>query len=444
MGSEFKYSDEQIQDLLEGIKEGTISEYDIPEDLYTSTANFLKKGLYEGFGSTIDNAEGKDLELLTELRENVYMFSAAKCFQEIKQISSLMFDENGDTVSAREFSKLGKATFSTWDESYGLSEYQTAKGQAAMAVKWSEIERNKDILPVLVFSTDGHACPECAPYKGFSAPVDDPVWDWLTPLLHFNCECVISQEEESHGVSGKEDYDKVQGSKGNVPKEFQMNPGKDGYVFSPEHPYFDVAKKDRAFAKNNFGLPIPATDKEVAEVITGLSIEEAQKVMADFYVPESEKEALKNYTGESFNQINSYYRGIRSNISKEAETTAATLDKFIEGAPKVTAESYRGITVDEDAFNKFKELKKGEYFTDNAFMSTSYDKSITTIFSGSSQYQVEMTIKGKTGVLIEDLSDAKREKEILFGRGSRFKIESIKTEGKKGKYGKIFVTLSEL
>jgi hypothetical protein len=36
-----------------------------------------------------------------------------------------------------------------------------------------------------------------------------------------------------------------------------MNPGKDGYIFSPDHPYFDVAPKDREFAKENFGLPIP-------------------------------------------------------------------------------------------------------------------------------------------------------------------------------------------
>ncbi|HXR84324.1 MAG TPA: hypothetical protein VN722_08450 [Hanamia sp.] len=260
MSSEFNYSDEQIQELLTGIREGVITEYDIPEDLYYATANYIKDGLYKGFGSTLEEAEGKDLELLTELRDNVYMFSAAKCFQEIKEISSLMFDENGDMVSASDFSKLGKETFSTWNEAYGLSEYQTAKGQAAMAVKWNEIERNADILPILVFDTNGSPCPECAPYEGFSAPADDPVWDWLSPLLHFNCECVLRQEEDSFGVSSDEDYEKIVSSKDDVPKEFQMNPGKDGYVFKPDHPYFEVEKKDRDFAKTNFGLPVPGKD----------------------------------------------------------------------------------------------------------------------------------------------------------------------------------------
>lgn len=260
MSGEFNYTDDQIQELLEEIREGTVDEYSIPLGLYNATANYMKHGLYEGFGSTLENVEGKDLELLTELRDNVYMFSAAKCFQEIKQISSLMFDEDGNLLSARKFNNLGKEAFDNWNTNWGLSEYQTAKGQAAQAVKWNEIERNADILPILVFSTDGHPCAECAPYENFAAPVSDPVWNWLAPLLHFNCECILMQEEESHPVSDKDDYEKITGLKDTVPKEFQMNSGKDGYVFSPKQPYFSVEKKDVAFAKNNFGLPIPDKD----------------------------------------------------------------------------------------------------------------------------------------------------------------------------------------
>jgi hypothetical protein len=60
------------------------------------------------------------------------------------------------------------------------------------------------------------------------------------------------------------------------------------------------------------------------------------------------------------------------------------------------------------------------------------------------RFLVEMIIKGKSGVLIEDFSDAKKEKEILFGRNSKFGIESIKTTEKKGITGKIKMTLIEL
>ncbi len=260
MAPNLKYSDALIEDLLKGIYSGEITEYEIPKNLYTAIAEYLKKGLYEGFGGSLSSFSGKDLELLTELRENIYMFSAAKSFQEIKEIGSLMFDEKGDRVTLSEFNKAGRETFDIWNDAYGATEYNTAVGQAQMASKWNEIERNKDLLPILVFDTNGKACEECAPYEGFSAPVDDPIWSWLAPLIHFNCQCVLRQEEKDFPLSDKEEYDRVEGLKDTVPAEFQMNPGKDKVIFSDEHPYFDVAAKDREFASNNFNLPIPEKD----------------------------------------------------------------------------------------------------------------------------------------------------------------------------------------
>lgn len=260
MAPRFKYSDEFVETFLQGIFSGEINEYEIPETLYKAIADYLKEGLYKGFGGDLVDFGGKDLELLNELRSNVYMFSAAKSYQQIKEIGSLMFDENGDRISIGAFSKLGKESFATWNDDYGRTEYNTAVGQATMANKWTEVERNKDLLPILVFDTKGKACPECAPYEGFSAPVDDPKWKWLMPLLHFNCACTVRQEEKGYPLSSKEENDRVDGMKENVPEVFRNNAGIDKEIFSAKHPYFDVPKKDREYAANNFNLPIPSKD----------------------------------------------------------------------------------------------------------------------------------------------------------------------------------------
>ncbi|MBF0234985.1 MAG: hypothetical protein HQK65_18405 [Desulfamplus sp.] len=64
-------------------------------------------------------------------------------------------------------------------------------------------------------------------------------------------------------------------------------------------------------------------------------------------------------------------------------------------------------------------------------------------FLGKERYQVEMYIKGKNGVLIDMLSDARREKEVLFNRGHEFIIEKIKV--KKSKFaGKIIMEIKEI
>jgi len=265
MAEKFKYSDEQLKTLLAGIYSGEISEYNIPEDLYFAIADYLKSGMYQGFGGTLADFSGKDLELLNELRENVYMFSAAKSFTALQQMRDLLINEEGNIKTGREFAKDAAATFENFNTNWGLSERQTAIGQAQMASKWSEIEKNKDILPTLVYDATGEECPICQEFEGLAAPVDDPVWDWATPLLHFNCECVIRQEDSDFPLSSSEDYDKMVDGKDTVSKEFQMNPGKDKIIFSDSHPYFDVQPKDKDFAKENFGLPIPTMKEELSE-----------------------------------------------------------------------------------------------------------------------------------------------------------------------------------
>lgn len=259
----FQFSDEYIQELLRQIYSGEITMYELPQSLYYSIADYLKHGLYEGFGGNLAKFEGTpDFALLSELRENIYMFSAAKTFQQVKELSSQLVD--GDRVRTEaEFNKIGRQTFDKWNDDWGKSEYKTAIGQASMANKWADIERSKDVLPVLVFSTNGAPCEECAPYDGFAAPVDDPIWSWLYPLLHFNCMCIVLQEEEGYPVADSDKYDEIAGMKDNVPEAFQMNSGKDRVIFSDEHPYFDVAPKEREFAQSNFGLPIPPVSEEL-------------------------------------------------------------------------------------------------------------------------------------------------------------------------------------
>jgi len=111
MTEKFTYTESELHELLSGIAAGTISEYAIPESLYLKIADYLKSGLYQGFGGSLADFSGVDLELLTELRENTYLFSAAKSYHELKEIRSLMFDESGNLRSNREFNKLAAQTF---------------------------------------------------------------------------------------------------------------------------------------------------------------------------------------------------------------------------------------------------------------------------------------------------------------------------------------------
>lgn len=260
----FKYSDEYIKKLIADIYAGTVSEHDLPESLYHAIADYLKSGVYKGFGATIESVAVGDAELLADLRENIYMFSAAKTYQQVKEMTEATIDNDGNVRNFNDFKKDADQIFDTYNKDYLKTEYDTAIGQSQMAVKWSDIEQQKDVLPYLAYSTIGDACDICAPLDGLTAPVDDPIWDDIMPLNHFNCECIVEQMDDEEGKASEtpddEKEEKYSKATDNMDDTFKMNPGKDGYVFSPDHPYFTVPKEDKEFARNNFDLPIPDND----------------------------------------------------------------------------------------------------------------------------------------------------------------------------------------
>jgi len=278
-----QYSDKEIKELIDGIFDGSITEYNIPESLYIATSDYLKKGLYSGFGGDLTKFEGKDLELLKELRENVYMFSAAKNYTELKEMGSFLINSDGERATMREFTKAAEQSFETFNDAWGRTEYNTAIHAAQMANKWNEIEKNKDLLPILVYSTIGDACDICAPLDGMTAKVDDPIWDSVASPNHFNCLCIMLQEEDTELTpesEKSETFDKVTAE---MDDTFKYNPGKDKEIFSQSHPYFDVPKKDIELAKNNFNLPIPSVESEIGKqgFREAKTISEAEKWATD-------------------------------------------------------------------------------------------------------------------------------------------------------------------
>ncbi|QTE37491.1 hypothetical protein J3L18_00035 [Mucilaginibacter gossypii] len=256
-----QYSDQQIEDLLKGIHDGTITDRNLPKDLYLAIADYLKTALYEGFGGDLADFEGEVLDTLLDLRENIYLFSGAKTFQFVKEAGELLTDENGKLKPLSQYKAEAQAVYGKYNEDWLAAEHKTTVGQAQQAQRWQDIEANKDILPMLKFSTNGKPCPICNPFDGLTAPVGDKIWKIASPLLHFGCFCILESYDSSEPASDETFLKQLQPNMDKIPDLFRNNPGQTGEVFNKHHPYFDVPKEDKKFAKNNFNLPIP--DKDV-------------------------------------------------------------------------------------------------------------------------------------------------------------------------------------
>jgi len=246
------FSDEDIENAINAAFRGGISTRHLPVDIYVKIARKLFDGVVNGYGLTLEQTVlfDDDYFMLKALRENVYVFSGAKTYQQIREVSSLL----SRTTGFNEFKKSARDILELYNETYLRAEYNSAIAQGRTASQWQEIQRDKAALPMLTYHTVGDAVvrPTHRELDQITRPVDDKFWDVHMPPNGWNCRCDVLQSDDEvktdlRGFKTPED----------VPEIFRFNAGKERIIFSEKHPYFKIAPQDKDFARINFGLPLP-------------------------------------------------------------------------------------------------------------------------------------------------------------------------------------------
>jgi hypothetical protein len=249
------FSEDDIERVLIGVYSGLITPQSLDVQTYLRVAEKLTNGVYNGFGKSLTDVEwnSPDYKMLYDLRNNVYVFSGAKQYHQVKEMVSAIYD--GDRIKPfSEYKKTGKEIFNNYNENYLRAEYNAAIAQSRSASMWMDIENNSELLPMLTYDTvgDGRVRPEHAILDNISRPVNDKFWNNYYPPNGWNCRCTVIQTDSETKTSLK-GFKQPQ----TVPDVFMMNAGKDRIVFSDKHPYFTVAPKDKDLANRNFDLPKP-------------------------------------------------------------------------------------------------------------------------------------------------------------------------------------------
>ena len=253
-------NEDEVKDIIEKIYQGLINLGFLPISLYLFTSNKLLSGVYSGYGMTLEEVVEKQIDhrTLYNLSRNIYQFSAAKTFQNVYDLQSIIY-KDGFKVPFNEFSKQATTILGHYNKNWLEVEYNAAVMSSNAASQWEGILKTSDQFPLLKYQTvgDGRVRPEHARLDGIVKPVNDPFWNTAYPPNSWRCRCDVIQLVKGEAEITKFEKGERHEIVKEIPKVFRNNPYKSGQVFNDHHPYFDVPEKYESLKKANFNLPIP-------------------------------------------------------------------------------------------------------------------------------------------------------------------------------------------
>lgn len=240
--------------VLNRVYVGDSSPSNIDPELLSYTKDTLEEALMSGLGDIVQWSD-EDHRFVSELRNNVHVFSAFKNHQWHKEVGKKLLDDEGKVRSFRDFATAVEPISQKYNRTYLQAEYNTALVSAQSARRFKDFERSAGRRPYLVFNAvqDARTRNSHSTLHKIKRPIEDSFWDDYTPPLDWNCRCFQTSSNNSNGVSAP---DRIEQAIKETPlkPEFRNNPGRSKKIFNDEHPYLATAAKP--VTRLNVQLPL--------------------------------------------------------------------------------------------------------------------------------------------------------------------------------------------
>lgn len=234
-----------------------------PQMMQDEPVKALTRETYTALSAAINIGREVPPELRVALEENTFIFSGFKTYQQLREVSGLLKDEDGGFKSFEAFSRDIQQLNDRYNKNYLRAEYNYATQSTQMAVKWHDfVADGDDYLLQYRTSGDDRVRAEHAALHGVTLPIGDAFWDEYMPPLDWGCRCTVVQVLREKYQQSDPDEAKALGEAATAsPKKkiFRFNPGKTMKIFPPKHPYYKASKS----AQRN---TTEATSKEFAHI----------------------------------------------------------------------------------------------------------------------------------------------------------------------------------
>lgn len=219
-------------------KKSSIYSDDINASAVQPLLNNINSILQDGFNRGIEHSVPFIVQ--RNLSENVYIFSGAKTYAELKELSEKLLDSNGSIKPFSKFWQDVESVYPGYNQSYLEAEYIFATQSAQMASKWTDYESDGDRYN-LQYRTAGDDRVRESHWllHNTTLPPSDPFWNDYFPPNGWRCRCTTVQVRKSKYPESDSSQAQSLGANATEGKNniFRFNPGKQQVIFPPHHPY---------------------------------------------------------------------------------------------------------------------------------------------------------------------------------------------------------------
>ncbi|RKR83201.1 SPP1 gp7 family putative phage head morphogenesis protein [Mucilaginibacter gracilis] len=210
-------------------------------------ATVISQAILKGFGKEFPKLDfdTPDFEMYSHIEKQVWQFSFAKNYEELKA-ASLALQTGNQVTPWGEFKSIVERINGDYNVRNLKTEYDTGIGSAQMAARW--VQYIADEVKLLKYQTvgDSRVRPSHQELDGIIRKITDAFWSLYYPPNGWRCRC-----DAIDAGNAKETPQSKIVTPTDVPPMFRRNLAKEGLAFPPDHPYFEHVPDDILQAADN-------------------------------------------------------------------------------------------------------------------------------------------------------------------------------------------------
>lgn len=211
-------------------------------DMVRETYRIIREAMDAGVADNVIPAA-----MARKLDNSAFLFSGFKTAQELKEASLLLREKDGTVKGFSRFLTDIRRIDANYNVRYLEAEYNFAVSSAQMAASWAEVSQDGDRYDLQYRTAgDDHVREEHRALNGVTLPPSNDFWRYYYPPNGWNCRCTAVQVlKGKYPTSDDKQAIQAGDRMTDTPKKriFRFNPGIDGQLFPPKHPYYKLSRE---------------------------------------------------------------------------------------------------------------------------------------------------------------------------------------------------------